>query len=118
MSVLLVAHFLGDFTPLATRQMQEAKTGARSPGPIAAHAAVHALLVVGAVAAVRPAWAPLLAAAGLEFLSHAVIDFAKMRVAVGRPALLDPEGAPFWYLFGVDQLGHGLVLVGIAALVL
>lgn len=118
MSMLLVAHFLGDFTPLATRQMQEAKSGSRPPGPIAAHAAVHAALVLGAAALVRSSWSLLLAAAAVEFVTHAAIDFARMRIAVERPAFGDPGRAPFWYVLGVDQLGHGLVLVGITVLVL
>ena len=117
LSLLLVAHYLGDFTPLATRRMRDAKAGIGPAWPIAVHAAVHGILVPGAVAVVRPSWRLLAAVAAIEFATHLLIDFAKMRLGVRYRVLQDPAGGPFWYLFGVDQLSHGLVLLGIAALV-
>lgn len=118
LSLLLVGHFLGDYTPLATRRMQEAKSGVRPPGPIVAHAAVHGLLVLAAVATVRPAWGLLAGAAVVEFATHLLFDWTKMRLGARFPALRDPDDGPFWRLHGLDQLAHALVLVAIAAWVL
>ncbi len=118
LSLLLVAHTLGDFTPLATRGMREAKAGIGPAWPIALHAVVHGILVLGAVAVVRPfSWRLLAGAAAIEYATHLLIDFAKMRLVVRYRILQNPAGGPFWYLFGVDQLSHALVLLGIAALV-
>ena len=116
--LLLIGHFLGDFSPLATRKMQEAKVGARPPGLIAAHAAVHAILTLGAVAAIVSDWSLVLTAAAVQFGTHLIIDYTKMKLGVRYATFQDPESGPYWYLFGADQLAHQLVLVAIAAMVL
>ncbi len=116
---LFVAHFLGDFTPLATARMQRAKSSGGPMGPIAAHAAMHAILVGLAVLTVARPSPPVVAlAVGLELVSHFAIDAARARIVVGMPALRDPGSNPFWWALGLDQLLHGLVLIGIAVLVL
>ncbi len=52
---LLLAHFIGDYTPLATSRMQDAKSGGTPIAPIAGHALIHAKLVAVAVLAIdRP----------------------------------------------------------------
>ncbi|MDX1578077.1 MAG: DUF3307 domain-containing protein [Gemmatimonadota bacterium] len=117
-SLLLVAHYLGDFSPLASARMQSAKAGNGSQIWILAHAGVHAALVLAAVAVVSRSPSLLLAAAGIEFGTHLFLDVTKMRLSRRSVALRDPTRAPFWYLHGFDQLIHGLVLVWIAALVL
>jgi len=113
MMLLLVTHYVGDFTPLATSEMQEAKAGRQSPLLILAHAAVHGALVLAAVSLVRPSWDIVATVAAFEFATHAGIDFAKMKFGVRFPVLRDPSGGPHWFLFGFDQLLHGLVLVAI-----
>lgn len=118
MALLFIGHFLGDFTPLATRRMQEAKIGKGPVGWIAAHAGVHGVLVLAAVAWLRPDWRLALSAAGIEFATHLGIDYSKMWLGVRFPALADPAGGSFWVLFGADQLAHALVLLGIAVLAL
>jgi hypothetical protein len=116
---LLVAHDLGDFTPLATARIREAKANGGPMGPILAHAAVHAVLVGVAVLLVaRPTGALLAAAVGLEFSSHFVIDAARARMGVWMPSLGDMRSNVFWWALGVDQLLHGLVLIGITVLVM
>lgn len=116
---LLVAHAAGDFSPLASRRIQLAKATGGPVGPIAMHAAIHAILTGVAVAVVgRPSPQLLLAAVALQFVSHFAIDAARARLGVRYRALTDPSSDVFWWALGVDQLLHGLVLVGIAALVL
>lgn len=116
---LFVGHFLGDFTPLATQRMQKAKAEGGPMGPIAAHAAVHAVLVGLAVLGVlRPGLQVVAAAAAAELVTHFVIDAIRARVGVRVPALRDPASNPFWWALGLDQLLHGLVLIGIAAMAL
>jgi hypothetical protein len=116
---LFVGHFLGDFTPLATARMLEAKLTGSPIGPIALHALVHAVLVGLAVAAIaRPVPVFILAAVSVEFWTHLGLDWVKGKMSVRRPALGDPGQPIFWTALGIDQLAHALVLVGIAFLAL
>jgi len=116
MAALLVAHFLGDFTPLATARMQQAKSLGRPVGPIAVHAMVHAVLVAVAVAlAASPGLRVVGAAAAIEFGTHLAIDWTRGRLGARIPALSDSGDQEFWTALGLDQLAHGLVLVAIAA---
>jgi hypothetical protein len=115
---LFFAHFLGDFTPLSTRRMQEAKAQGRPVGPIAAHAGVHAVLVALAVGVVSWPGAALLAiVTGVEFTTHLAIDWGRGRIAANRPTLTDPSSQRFWTALGVDQLAHYLVLTWIVLMV-
>jgi len=119
LSFLLIGHFLGDFTPLSTPRMLEAKASGGPILPIAAHAAVHAVLAGIVVAAIaRPAPGLTAIAVGLEFATHLALDGARSWMCVRRPALRDPGTNAFWTALGMDQLSHVLVLVAIAALVL
>lgn len=119
LALLFVAHFLGDFTPLATSRMQEAKMAGTPLGPIALHALIHAVLVgVVVIGVVRPAPMLVLAAVAVEFWTHLGLDWFRGRLGARRPALTDPGGQAFWTVLGLDQLVHALVLVGIGLLVL
>lgn len=116
---LFTAHHLGDFTPLATVRMRRAKASGRPMGPIAAHAAVHGALVGFAVLIViRPTVSVLVLAVGIEFVAHFAIDAIRARIGTRVPVLTDSSSNPFWWALGLDQLLHGIVLIGIAALVL
>ena len=113
---LLFSHFLGDFTPLSTARMQEAKANGGPMGPILAHAAVHGLLVAAVVAAIaRPAAAAVAGLAVYELTTHFVLDAGRARLSVSVPAFRDPARRPFWTLLGLDQFAHAVVLVSIVA---
>ena len=115
LGLLLVGHFLGDFTPLSTSAIQEAKAGLRTRWLIAAHAAVHTALVLAIVWLVVASPATALLAAGFEFATHFAIDVAKMELGRRFPVLRDSTAGAFWTVHGADQLAHALVLLIIAA---
>ncbi|MEN8375313.1 MAG: DUF3307 domain-containing protein [Gemmatimonadota bacterium] len=117
---LLFAHWLGDFTPLATARMQKAKVAGGPVGPILAHAGVHALLVCVVIFLLRPPrWLEAFALAGaLEFATHFGLDAVRAKLTAGVPALADPTHKAFWSLLGFDQFLHAAVLVAIAWIVL
>ncbi len=118
LAALLFAHFLGDYTPLATARMQEAKANGGPMGMIAAHAGVHAILVgIAVLALARPSLGLLAAAVGIQFVTHLALDAFRARMSVQAPALQDPTQNVFWTALGLDQLAHALVLVAIATLV-
>lgn len=114
---LLLAHYLGDFSDLASDRVQEAKAHGGPIGLIAAHAAVHGVLIglVGLVV-VGPAWSLLALAVGIEFVTHFVIDVGRARLGARVPAIQDVERRAFWYALGADQLAHKAVLVGLTVL--
>jgi hypothetical protein len=118
LACLLATHYLGDFTPLSTGRMLEAKAAGGPASLIASHAGVHAILV-GSVVAVATGFDGRLVAAAvaIEFVTHFVIDGARGRLGSRIAKLRDPTDRAFWWALGVDQLLHCLVLVGIASLV-
>lgn len=116
---LLVAHDLGDFTPLATERIREAKATGHPVGWIWMHAAIHAVLVsVAVMLVIGPSITVLALVAGLELATHFLIDLSKAHLGLRVPRLGDMRTNPFWWVLGVDQFLHGMVLVGIAFLVL
>lgn len=116
---LLIGHNLGDFTPLATASIRRAKAEGGPLHLIAVHAAVHGVLVgLAALIVVGPAPPVLALAVGLELVTHFGIDATRTRLGLRVPALADMHSNAFWWALGVDQLLHGLVLVGIAFLLL
>ncbi|MEJ2310823.1 MAG: DUF3307 domain-containing protein [Gemmatimonadales bacterium] len=116
---LLIGHFLGDFTALSTASMLRAKAVGTPLGPIAAHAAVHSGLVAVAVALVAAPGLGLIGlAAALELASHFALDLGRGRLMRRFPRWGDPAHGSFWSVLGLDQLAHGLVLVGLVLLVI
>jgi hypothetical protein len=113
-----VAHYLGDFTPLSTGRMLEAKAAGGPISLIASHAGVQAVLVGIVVAAATGFEANLVGAAiTIEFLTHFAIDLARGRLGARFLEVRDASQRPFWWGLGLDQLAHYLVLLWIAAMV-
>ncbi len=113
-----MGHFLGDFTHLSTKRMLVAKEAGRPLTAILAHATVHAALVLLAVAVVTgPPWSLILTAAGIELGTHFAVDAARARLGARLSEWRDPSRRVHWYVFGIDQLLHGLVLLWIVVLV-
>jgi len=116
---LFLAHYIGDFTPLVTRRMLEAKSAATPMWPILMHAAVHTGLMALAIALVStPKASILLLACAIQLVTHFGLDAGRARLGLRKPGLNDPTRSEFWRLLGLDQLAHALVLIGVAALVL
>jgi hypothetical protein len=114
---LMTAHFLGDFTVLATPRMLESKATGRDFGWIAAHAGVHGALVTP-VLLVFESFDRALAAIAVVTLSHLIIDAGRALLLVRYSILADATRKMFWSALGFDQLLHGLVLIWVASYVL
>jgi hypothetical protein len=118
LACLFVAHYLGDFTPLSTGRMLEAKAAGGPVSLIASHAGVQAVLVGIVVAAATGFEMRLVGAAlAIEFLTHFAIDLARGRIGARFPKIRDSSNRSFWWALGLDQLAHYLVLLWIAAMV-
>lgn len=97
--LLFAGHLLADFA-FQTRWMVEGK---RRPSVLASHAAVVAVVHFG-VLLPHAGWTVAAACVGIG-IAHAVIDLTKARWPLERPG---PLG-----IFLLDQLAHGVVLVGV-----
>jgi hypothetical protein len=118
LALLLTTHYLGDFTPLSTGKMLEAKAAGGPVSLIASHAGVHAILVGLVVAVATGLDGRLVAAAvAIEFLTHFIIDTGRGMLGARVVKFRDSTHRAFWTALGADQLLHCLVLIGIAAFV-
>lgn len=115
---LLLAHFLGDFTVLASARVQEAKARGGPLHVILGHAGFHGLLMAPVLFlfAHRPISA--LIAVSVIGVSHFAIDVARAKLALRYARLADTSDKSFWTSLGFDQFLHGSALVWAAWYVL
>ena len=109
---LLFCHYLADFC-LTTPAMIRAKADGRNPWPIILHAAIHASLMAIFLLLWATSWKAVLLAMVVEWGTHFLIDWTKARLSARFPRLADQQQKPYWMLYGLDQLLHQLVIVGI-----
>lgn len=113
MVAMAVKHFLADFV-LQTSSVARGKAAEHNwLGCLSLHAGLHAAgtLVVALVFAAVTWWV-----APVEFVVHAAIDRGK--VLLSRTLDLDIRAPGFWWLFGFDQLLHGLTNIAIVGVFL
>lgn len=109
---LLVSHHLGDFQ-WTTKDMITAKAAGKPLMPIVNHAAVHGTIIIIVLLAFGKPWLWAIALGLVELVTHFVIDLGKGLLTNKYPTLADKEKKPYWQLYGLDQLLHLLVIVGI-----
>lgn len=111
--LLLVSHYIFDYTHCSTQGMLAAKRFGTPLGPIFQHAVFH-MMGVSLVLAWYHLQAPVVLVCLLtELLTHFLIDTGKGRLNKLYPVLQENTRYPHWYIFGLDQLLHQLVMVGI-----
>lgn len=116
--ILLVCHYLADYSHLTRPWMLAAKAKGSPVWPIFLHASVHTALMAvvlvtykfimavsngGVEIAVGPALA-------LQLVSHTLIDVFKGKLNRFE-AIKSPMSVWHWYVFGADQLLHQLVII-------
>jgi hypothetical protein len=115
LTLLLVCHFMADFTPLSTGWMLKAKQFGKPLLPILVHASVHAVLMLTVLLFFTdPVKAIQLAM--IQLIAHFLIDTWKGRMGVWFPKFKDNTKNDFWMLMGFDQLLHQLTIVGMVSL--
>jgi len=112
--VLLICHYLADFC-LTLPVMIRAKADGRQLWPIALHGMVHAVLMGICALLFRVSVPTVLYLMTFEATTHFFIDLSKARLSVHYPRLADATRKPYWMLYGLDQLLHQLVIIGIWA---
>src|SRR5690349_977992 len=111
--ILLLCHWVADFTHLSTPEMLSAKKYGKPLFPIWVHSMVHALFmfyVMLEFKGVMPASQAFL----IVLFTHFLIDVWKGKMNVWFPSLINPDNTFHWYLFGFDQLLHISVIYLIA----
>lgn len=110
---LFFCHFLGDFSPLSTAWMLNAKRFGKPFLPILAHAAVHASLMGLCLCCTLGFADPykLLYLIGFQLVTHFLIDVWKGRMNAWFPILQSPTNKWHWLIFGFDQYLHATVIV-------
>ncbi len=108
--LLLVCHWLADFTGLSTSRMLEAKSIGKPLFPIFLHACTHGFLMM-IVLFFYTSISTLIILVIFEVLTHFLIDTLKGRSNVWFPELKDMSKSSFWMILGFDQLLHQIVIL-------
>lgn len=114
-TILLIKHTVGDYFLQTAYQFRNKGTYGH-PGGIL-HSGIHALLTIPLFAYLPPSSALL--GAGIifgEFVVHYHLDWSKEQL-VKRYGLVQTDPW-FWYLFGLDQVGHYFTYIAIVVLLL
>lgn len=112
-----ICHFLGDYTHLSMPYMLKAKATGSPWLPIFHHSWIHAVLMCGATCIITPDKNMWCFVTGIQLLSHFIIDTLKGKCNVWFPHLKDISKYPHWYVFGLDQFAHQLVIITLAYMV-
>lgn len=109
--LLNICHWAADYTHLSTKWMLDAKRIGSPLMPILSHACVHGMLM----------FFPLFFMLGSTWLvpilvwfqigTHFGIDVLKGKLNVWFPTVSNPANKSHWYIFGLDQLCHQLVII-------
>ncbi len=115
--LLGLCHWLGDFSHLTTKWMQEAKRYGHPFEPILAHACAHGGLMCLALQLSSASQTRILWTCLFQVLMHFCIDMTKGALNGLYPSLENQREKPYWYIFGFDQFLHFFtILVMVKAL--
>ncbi len=108
---LVICHFLGDYTHLSTTWMLNAKRFGIPIFPIVCHALVHTMLMSTWMLIYGIDYRFVILAALYQLISHSLIDITKGTLNKLFPILQNPQNKSYWYIFGLDQTLHYLILI-------
>ena len=104
-----VKHFMADYM-LQPGWMRSGKGDLRRAGGYA-HAAIHAVGSLPALAIAGLGAAPMAALFTAELATHYVIDYSK--ASLSSRSLAGPDTQAYWTLHGADQLMHQMTYAGL-----
>lgn len=108
--LLMLCHWLADFTYLSTPWMLRAKATGKPLFPIFIHACVHGTLMCIVLLFFAPIKTVLILTA-FQIGTHFCIDVLKGKLNVWFPSLADAKNAYHWWVFGLDQMAHQSVII-------
>lgn len=114
--VLLICHYVADFTHFVSPHMLKAKRIGRPYSPIFVHAGVHAILM-GLFILLMYDLESAMVTFTIELCSHFWIDVFKGKLNTWYPKLSIHSNPWHWYIFGADQFFHILIIIFITTLI-
>lgn len=108
--LLMVCHWMADFTQLSNPWMLAAKQRGKSLFPILAHACVHGVLMF-IVLLFFTDLEKALTLMAFQIAAHFCIDVWKGRMNGWFPKFENTSNPYFWWLFGFDQFLHQVVIL-------
>lgn len=108
---MFFAHWLGDYTHLSRPYMLHAKRTGKPLAPIFHHALVHAVLQSLVIYLFTGRAYETIATFLVQLITHFLIDIWKGKMNVWFPSLTNPANPYHWYVFGIDQWFHQIVIV-------
>jgi hypothetical protein len=112
-SLLLLCHFFADYTHLSTKWILDAKRYGTPTYPILCHAGLHAFFMAVVLKCFGCDWLTVAVLYTIQLLTHFAIDVWKGRMNVWFPSLQSPANKWHWWIFGIDQTLHILVILWI-----
>jgi len=109
--LFLVTHYIADYTHLSTSWMLVAKRSGTPLYPIFIHAFIHTSLMLAICSFFHLGNQILAELFLLQLLSHFTIDVLKGKMNIWFSKVANPANKVHWYIFGLDQLLHQLVIV-------
>ena len=103
--LLMICHYLADFTALSTPWMLQAKQYGKPLFPILVHAFVHAVLM-GSVLLLFVEFSIAFRLFGIQLIAHFSFDTLKGRLNGWYPILQDNTKRGYWMVLGFDQFMH------------
>jgi hypothetical protein len=119
--ILLIIHWAADYTHLSRPYMLAAKKTGSPLMPILHHSFIHAGFMMSAIIIYQHVTNTftidiILLCFIIELITHFFIDVLKGKLNVWFPSLANPANPFHWYVFGLDQLLHFLVIILISFL--
>lgn len=114
-TVLLITlfgcHWLADYTHLSTAWMLNAKRLGKPLFPIFTHAMVHSVLMGIALWLLGINNELITRLMLFQLITHFAIDVWKGRMNGWFPSLANPTNKGHWWIFGIDQYFHAIVII-------
>lgn len=108
---LNICHWIGDYTHASTSWMLSAKRIGKPLLPIFVHALIHTLLMGIVIMAYTMDAYLTNNLMFIQLFSHFLIDVLKGKMNVWYPNVSQPQNKSHWYIFGLDQLLHQIVII-------
>lgn len=109
--LLLICHWAADFSHLSMPYMLQAKRIGRPIMPILHHALIHGTLMLSVMLLYSSDYMGIFGCFMFEVATHWGIDITKGKISDEWPKLADPSNPYHWYIFGLDQLLHVIVII-------
>lgn len=108
---LFACHYLADFSHFSNDWMLAAKKIGKPLFPIFCHAGIHAILMAIVLMLYGLSLDLISVLSVLQLYTHFFIDLGKGKMNYYFPSLQSPSNKWHWFVFGLDQFLHTIVIL-------